>query len=62
MYVHPSYYEGFPNSLLEAMASGIPSIGTNVGSIPELIVDQQTGFIIEPGDVKKLEKTFEVIN
>ena len=46
----PSYVEGLPIALLEAMALGIPSISTNVYAIPEAIKDLATGILIEPGD------------
>lgn len=46
----PSYVEGLPIALLEAMALSIPSISTNVYAIPEAIRDRDTGILIEPGD------------
>jgi glycosyltransferase involved in cell wall biosynthesis len=46
----PSYVEGLPIALLEAMALGIPSISTNVYAIPEAIKDLETGILIEAGD------------
>jgi glycosyltransferase involved in cell wall biosynthesis len=49
-YALPSYVEGLPISLLEAMAIGIPSISTNVYGIPEAIIDDRTGLLIEAGD------------
>ena len=48
--VLPSYREAFPFVILEAMASGVPVIATNVGGIPELITDGETGFLIPPKD------------
>lgn len=55
IYVCPSYFEGFPNSLLECMASGIPSIATSVGSIPDVITHDFNGLLYTPGDNDKLK-------
>jgi glycosyltransferase involved in cell wall biosynthesis len=46
----PSYVEGLPIALLEAMALGIPSISTSVFGIPEAVKDRETGMLIPPGD------------
>jgi glycosyltransferase involved in cell wall biosynthesis len=46
----PSFVEGLPIALLEAMAMGIPSISTNVYAIPEAVIDRETGILIEAGD------------
>jgi glycosyltransferase involved in cell wall biosynthesis len=54
IYVQPSHAEGFPNALIEAMASGIPSIASNVGGIPEIIIPGETGILIEPHDIRAL--------
>jgi glycosyltransferase involved in cell wall biosynthesis len=43
----PSYTEGLPNVILEAMACGTPVITTNVGAIPDIIQDEHTGFIMD---------------
>jgi len=54
IFVLPSFEEGQPIVLLEAMASGKPLIGSNVGGISMMIRDGWNGFLIEPGNEKKL--------
>ncbi len=46
----PSYIEGLPIALVEAMALGIPSVSTNVYAIPEAIIPDETGILVSPGD------------
>jgi glycosyltransferase involved in cell wall biosynthesis len=46
----PSFVEGLPIALLEAMALGLPSISTNVYAIPEALRNNETGILIEAGD------------
>ena len=52
--VLPSYNEGLPMSILETMAYGIPNISTNIASIPEVIHNEENGFLITPGDINAL--------
>ncbi|GGC99383.1 N-acetyl-alpha-D-glucosaminyl L-malate synthase BshA [Pontibacillus salipaludis] len=46
--------ESFGLVLLEAMACGVPCIGTNIGGIPEVIVHEETGYICEVGDTEQI--------
>lgn len=57
----PSDTEGLPLSIIEAMAMGIPSISTNVGGISELIVHEETGFIINPDDLDDLVSKLKIL-
>jgi len=54
VYVLPSYNEGLPISILEALSYGLPVISTSVGGIPVVVQDNMNGFIVEPGDKKAL--------
>ena len=54
IFLIPSHGEGFPNSMLEAMASGLPVIGSYAGAIPEVILPPKNGFLIDASDDKKL--------
>jgi glycosyltransferase involved in cell wall biosynthesis len=44
--VIPSYTEGLPNIMLEAMACGTPMLASPVGAIEDVIKDEETGFIL----------------
>jgi glycosyltransferase involved in cell wall biosynthesis len=52
--VRPSDMEGFPINMLEAMLMKRPVIATAVAGVPEMIIQGENGFMIEPGDVEKL--------
>ena len=55
--VLPSRSEGLPNVVLEALCFGVPVISTDVGAVSEVITDGETGWIVPPGDAKKLART-----
>lgn len=52
--LHTALHEGLPRVILEAAVRGVPSVSTNVDGIPEILVDGETGFLREPGDVDGL--------
>ncbi len=54
--VCPSWSEGFPNVILEAMACGLAIIGTDVGAVPAL-VSSKNGWLIKPADKEVLKNT-----
>jgi glycosyltransferase involved in cell wall biosynthesis len=52
--VLPSYAEGLPNALLEAMAAGVPVVATCVGGVTDLIGQSGGGMLVNPGDIESL--------
>ncbi len=54
IFVLPAIYENFPFAILEAQATGLPVISTKVGGIPEFLVDNENGFLIDAGDSAQL--------
>ncbi|MFB2938664.1 glycosyltransferase family 4 protein [Aerosakkonemataceae cyanobacterium BLCC-F154] len=61
IFVLPSYNEGLPMALLEAMSWGIPVITTPVGGIPEVVTHKQNGLLVDPGDTEQLKVALELL-
>ncbi len=59
VFVLPSLREGMSNTLLEAMASGLPVVATRVGGNPELVDDDSSGWLFSPGDAAGLAVRLE---
>lgn len=54
MLVLPSYNEGLPIAILEAISYGMPVVATDVGDISSAVINGRNGYLIQPGDVKQL--------
>lgn len=52
-----TWYEGFPVTLVEAFACGVPVLASRIGGIPEIVDHGRTGFLMEPGDPALLRET-----
>jgi len=67
VYVHPSVTcsegrtEGIPNAIMEAHAAGLPVVATKSGGIPEVVVDGETGFLVDEHDPAALAAKVEVL-
>jgi glycosyltransferase involved in cell wall biosynthesis len=61
VYVLPSYNEGLPISILEAMSYGKPVISTSVGGIPEIVKPGYNGWLFKPGDHAALNLIMEEV-
>lgn len=50
----PSYNEGMPMSVLDAMGYGLPIVSTNVGGIPKIVINGRNGYVFDPADCEKM--------
>ena len=57
----PSLSEGTPRSILEAASVGVPTIASDVGGIPDIIINNKTGWIVEAGDVQGLARAIKSV-
>jgi len=61
VYVHPAVMEGFGIALLEAMAMAKPIVATTTGGIPDIVVHEETGLLVAPGDPEALASAIGVL-
>jgi glycosyltransferase involved in cell wall biosynthesis len=61
VFLLPSYNEGLPMSMLEAMAFGLPVIVTPVGGIPEIVIHGREGLIVLPGHIDELSHAMKLL-
>ena len=55
--------DNLPTVIMEAMATGLPVVSTNIGGIPEMVIENETGFLVQPGDAAAMADAIErVIN
>jgi len=59
--LHPAVVENFPNTVLEAMACGLPSVAFDVGGVSDGVVDGVTGRLVQAGDVHSFVRAVEAI-
>lgn len=59
VFVFPSYKEAFGLVAAEAMSARLPVVATTVGSLPEMVVEGENGFLVAPGDVPALADRME---
>ena len=53
--------DNLPTVIMEAMATGLPVVSTLIGGIPEMVVENETGFLVQPGDVAALANAIEKV-
>lgn len=56
IHVSASWYESFPNNILEAMCAGLPTVATRVGGVPELVIDGETGTLVPTHNPRALSE------
>ncbi|EMA22729.1 group 1 glycosyl transferase [Haloarcula amylolytica JCM 13557] len=61
VFCRPSYSEGLPLTMLEAMASGVPPVVTEIAGVPEVVTDGESGVLLEPGRPDEIEREISIL-
>ena len=61
IFVVPSIYESFGVAAIEASACNLPVVASNIGGLPEVVIDGHTGYFIKPGDVDDLTEKLLIL-
>jgi glycogen(starch) synthase len=58
----PSYMEGFPCTAIEASSCGVPVVASDIGDVKEIVIDKETGALVQPGDFERIAlNTIEIL-
>lgn len=61
IFVFPSYHEGLPVALMEAMAGGLPVVASDIRGVKDLIVNNENGFLVSPGNKKEFSDKINIL-
>src|SRR5262245_26016575 len=53
--------DNLPTVIMEAMATGLPVVSTNIGGIPEMVIENETGFLVRPGDASAMADAIQLV-
>jgi glycosyltransferase involved in cell wall biosynthesis len=53
--------DNLPTVIMEAMATGLPVVSTNIGGIPEMVIENETGFLVSPGDTAAMADAIQTM-
>jgi glycosyltransferase involved in cell wall biosynthesis len=53
--------DNLPTVIMEAMATGLPVVSTNIGGIPEMVIENETGFLVQPGDASAMADAIQLV-
>ncbi len=61
LFVLPTHFEAFGLVFMEAMAAGLPIVGSRINAIPEMVTDGETGWLVPPGDRQALAQSLQML-